>query len=383
MTAFAVLGAAALPDRVSLRRTRDGGLVLVLAGRWLTGESAPDARPISQELEAPAPRYLAFDAAGIEAWDSRFVAFVEEAIEQARVREIPVDRSGQPAGARRLLALAEAPSIKAPPSPAPIAWWSRGGYAISAFLWGLVDALRFVGEIAAAFGRLVVGRARIRASDVWLQMLAGGAKAVFIVSLVSFLVGLILAFMAAIQLQEFGATLFIADLVGIAMVRELGAIMAAIVVAGRTGAAFAAEIGTMRVTEEIDALSTLGISSYDFLVLPRILALVAMLPLLTIFADVVGVLGGAATGIFVMDIGARLYYDQTIAAIAPQELVGGLVKATVYGALVAAAGCFEGMRCQRTAEGVGRAATRAVVDGIVLVIVASGIFAVLFFVLGI
>jgi phospholipid/cholesterol/gamma-HCH transport system permease protein len=375
--------AAAPSDRISLVRQGDGDLIIVLAGRWLLGEAAPDPGAIGRELEERAPSYVAFDATAIEVWDSRLVAYVEKVIEQSRARGVRVDRSGLPAGVLRLLELAEAPSMRAPASPPPRWWGTRAAAGVMQYLRRLVDALRFVGEVAASIGRFLVRRARIRASDVWLQMLTSGAKAVFIVSLVSFLVGLILAFMGAVQLQDFGATIYIADLVGIAIVRELGAIMAAIVVAGRTGAAFAAEIGTMRVTEEIDALSTLGISSFDFLVLPRILALAVMLPVLTIFADVIGVLGGAAMGIFVMDIGARAYYDQTVAALAPADVIGGIVKASVYGVLIAAAGCFEGLRCRRTAAGVGRATTAAVVDGIVLVIGASGVFAVLFYVLGI
>jgi phospholipid/cholesterol/gamma-HCH transport system permease protein len=166
------------------------------------------------------------------------------------------------------------------------------------------------------------------------------------------------------------------------MVRELGAVMAGIVLAGRTGAAFAAELGTMRVTQEIDALTTLGLSPVEFLVLPRVIAVTLMMPLLCVYADLVGVIGGAAVGIFAMDVPPRLYYQQTVHAVHLSDLVGGMIKATTYGFLIGAAGCFTGLRSGRTAAAVGRAATSAVVAGIVLVIVACGLFAVISYRLG-
>ena len=194
--------------------------------------------------------------------------------------------------------------------------------------------------------------------------------------------GLIIAFIAAVQLQSFGATLYVANLTGIAMVRELGPVMTAIIVAGRTGAAFAAELGTMRVTQEIDAITTLGLSPVEFLVLPRVLAVTLMMPFLCVYADLIGVLGGAVVGVGVLHIPPGLYLDQTVHAVSLTDLFGGLLKATTYGFLVGAAGCFMGLRAGRSATAVGRAATSAVVAGIVLVIVACGLYAVLFYRLG-
>jgi phospholipid/cholesterol/gamma-HCH transport system permease protein len=186
----------------------------------------------------------------------------------------------------------------------------------------------------------------------------------------------------AAQLQAFGAAIFVANLVGIAVVRDMAAIMTAIVMAGRSGAAFAASLGTMQSNQEIDALRTAGISPIDYLVLPRVIALVLMMPLLALFADAVGVLGGAVVGMVMLDLSATRYLEQTREALTMGYLLGGLFKATVYGALVAIAGCWRGMLSGRTAAAVGQATTSAVVVGILLIISAAGLFAVVFYVLG-
>jgi phospholipid/cholesterol/gamma-HCH transport system permease protein len=203
-----------------------------------------------------------------------------------------------------------------------------------------------------------------------------------VVALINFLVGLILAFVGAAQLRQFGAAVYVADLVGIAMVRDMAAIMTAIVMAGRSGAAFAASLGTMQSNQEIDALRTTGISPMDYLVLPRVIALFLMMPLLTLYADVLGVLGGALVGILMLDLSPTLYFQQTFDAVGLDHLFGGLFKGTVYGGLVAIAGCWRGMLSGRTAAAVGQATTSAVVTGILLIISAAGLFAVLFYALG-
>ena len=187
--------------------------------------------------------------------------------------------------------------------------------------------------------------------------------------MISFLIGLIIAFVGAVQLQRFGAAVYVADLVGIAMVREMGAIMTAILMSGRTGAAFAANLGTMQVGDEISALQTLGIPPMEFLVLPRIVALSLMMPLLTIFANIVGMLGGMLIAALMLDITPIAYYNQTIGAVAMNDWAVGLVKAFLFGAVVATVGCWRGMRCRRSAAAVGAAATSAVVLCIVLIIV--------------
>ena len=241
----------------------------------------------------------------------------------------------------------------------------------------------FVGESVQAFGALLRGKARFRGTDLALVLQDVGPAALPIVTLISFLVGLILAFVGAVQLEQFGAQIYVANLVGLAMAREMGAMMAGIIMAGRTGAAFAAQLGTMQVNEEIDAFKTLGIQPMEFLVLPRMLALMLMMPLLTIYANIVGILGGAVVGVTMLDLGATQYFNQTQAALGTEDFAVGLFKGSVFGVLIAIAGCMRGMQSGRSSAAVGVAATSAVVTGIVFIIVTDGIFAVVFNALGI
>jgi phospholipid/cholesterol/gamma-HCH transport system permease protein len=252
-----------------------------------------------------------------------------------------------------------------------------------AFVDGGREMLAFTGEATLSLGRMLTGRARYRGVDLWLAVQETGANALPIVTLISVLVGMILAFVGAVQLREFGAGIYVADLVGLAMAREMGAMMTAIIMAGRTGAAFAAQIGTMRVNQEVDALTTLGFSPMDFLVLPRMLALAFMMPLLCIYADVLGILGGALVGVGMLDLTAALYWEQTVDALDLVDFAVGLVKATAFGVLVAMAGCLRGVQCGTSSASVGLAATSAVVTAIVAIIVTDAIFTVLFDVMGI
>jgi phospholipid/cholesterol/gamma-HCH transport system permease protein len=210
-----------------------------------------------------------------------------------------------------------------------------------------------------------------------------GAQALPIVSLISFLVGLILAFMGAVQLKLFGAQIYVADMVGIAMVREMGAMMTGIIMAGRTGASFAAQLGTMQVNEEIDALTTLGISPMEFLVLPRMLALILMMPLLTLYSNLMGILGGFLVGVGMLDLTPMQYFQETRVAVDLTNISLGVFKSVVYGIMIALAGCLRGMQCGRSASAVGAAATSAVVSAIVLIVVSCGLFAILTNALGI
>ena len=210
-----------------------------------------------------------------------------------------------------------------------------------------------------------------------------GAQALPIVTLISFLVGLILAFVGAVQLKQFGAQIYVANLVGLGMAREMGAMMTAIIMAGRTGAAFAAQLGTMRVNQEIDALTTLGIAPMQYLVLPRMLALMLMMPLLCLYADLVGIVGGAVVGITMLDLGIVEYFNQTQQALSVTDFVLGLIKSVVFGVLVAIAGCLRGMQCGNSSAAVGNAATSAVVTGIVFIVVSDSILTVLYDVLGV
>jgi phospholipid/cholesterol/gamma-HCH transport system permease protein len=204
-----------------------------------------------------------------------------------------------------------------------------------------------------------------------------GPQALGIVALINFLVGMILAFVGAIQLEQFGASIFVADLVAVASVREMGCIMTGIILCGRTGAAFAAQLGTMKVNEEIDAFRTFGISPVEFLVLPRVVALVLMMPLLCVFADAIAILGGYAVSVNLLDITSVQYLSRTLEAVTPASFLLGVGKGGVFGVLVALTGCLRGMQCGANAAAVGLATTSAVVSGITAIIAADGVFAVL------
>ena len=245
------------------------------------------------------------------------------------------------------------------------------------------EMLEFIGDAVIAVQRLLRGKAQYRHSDLGLIMQAVSAQALPIVALICFLVGLILAFIGAIQLKLFGAQLYVADLVGIAMVRLMAAIMTGIVMAGRTGGAFAAQLGTMQVNQEIDALKTLGISPMEFLVLPRMLALAVMMPLLCLYANIMGILGGMVVGVGLLDIGFIEYYNETAKAIGLWNLGIGLFSGFVFGVIVALAGCMRGMQCGRSASAVGDAATSAVVTAIVGIILSTAVITVLCNMLGI
>ena len=233
-----------------------------------------------------------------------------------------------------------------------------------------------MGDAALALARFVRGKATFRWVDLFGIIQDCGPSALPIVTLISFLVGLILAFMGAVQLKSFGAQVYVADLVAIAATREMGCLMTGIIMAGRTGAAFAAQLGTMRVNEEIDALTTMGIPAMDFLVLPRMVALILMMPLLTVYSDLLAIFGGAFVGVTMLDLGLIEYLDRTTHALTLTNFFLGVIKGSVFGVLIALSGCLRGMQSGRSAAAVGLAATSAVVTAIVLIVVAEGIFAV-------
>jgi phospholipid/cholesterol/gamma-HCH transport system permease protein len=366
-------------EGVELRREGDT-LIVGLSGSWrLQQRGVP---PTALVVE-PAIRRLAFDTGALGAWDSAVVAFVAALETACAERGVALDCAGLPAGARRLLTLAAAVPEKADVRARPAPALARVGRRALAAAAAGAAVLRFVGETTRSLERLVRGRARFRPVDLLLLVQQVGADALPIVSLISFLVGAILAFVGAVQLQQFGAQIYVANLVGIAVVREMGAMMTAIVMAGRSGAAYAAQLGSMTVTQEIDALATMGISPHEFLVLPRLVALSLMMPLLCLYSDLLGVLGGAAVGVGMLHLSPTVYFQQTIAAVALGDLAGGVFKACVYGVLVALAGCLRGMQSGKSSAAVGEAATAAVVTSIVWIICACGVFAVVFWVLGI
>jgi phospholipid/cholesterol/gamma-HCH transport system permease protein len=367
-------------------RPSDDILLIHLGGSWTIGQRLPSANEVQKQVESQPPvKRVEFDTQELTAWDSGLLTFLIKVIEQCSRSKIHAEKGGLPEGVQRLLALASAVPAKKDARKEAVgeSFLARIGKSTIDFGQSAGEMLGFIGEAFLAFGRLLVGRARFRRSELVLIIQECGAQALPIVSLISVLVGLILAFVGAVQLKMFGAQIYVANLVAIAMAREMGAMMTGIIMAGRTGAAFAAQLGTMQVNEEIDALKTMGLSPMEFLVLPRMLALILMMPLLCLYADLAGILGGVVVGIGLLDLSFPQYFEQTRAAITLTDLWLGVGKGVIFGVLVALAGCLRGMQCGRSSSAVGDAATSAVVTAIVAIIVSDGLFAVITNVIGI
>jgi phospholipid/cholesterol/gamma-HCH transport system permease protein len=374
------------PGGLSLIQLQDGTLVIRLIGAWSLKAGIPSAADVQGRIASTGiSRGVAFDSRELTSWDSSVLTFLVEVSELCRQRGILMDREGLPVGVQKLLALAEAvPERKgARREVTEASFLERVGTGTLGFADSTKEMLAFLGDMTVTFLALLRMKARYRASDLFLLIQQCGAQALPIVTLISFLVGVILAFVGAVQLKQFGAQIYVADLVGIAMMREMGAMMTGIIMAGRTGAAFAAQLGTMKVTQEVDALTTAGFSPLEFLVLPRVMALILMMPLLCLYANFVGVIGGAVIGVGMLDLSWTTYFNETANAISLTDIAGGVFKASVYGVLIALSGCLRGLQCGNSSSAVGDAATSAVVTGIVAIVMACGIFAVIFYILGI
>ena len=357
-------------DAVSLR----------LRGDWTLHSGVPDLDGAEKEIEVQGTlRRVTFDATGLRDWDSALLTFVLGLVDYANSRKLEIDLTGLPPGVRGLTELATA----VPKQEGIAEKRSRRsllevfGDQMISFADGTGRLMEFIGEAAKSFGRLIIGRARFRRSDLWLFIEEAGVDALPIVSLLSLLQGLTMAFLGAAQLRMFGAQIYVANLIGMSMVAEVGAVMTAIIMAGRTGAAYAASIGTMQVNQEIDALRTMGFEPMDFLVLPRMLALILMMPLLYLYANLLGMLGGGVIAVSVLGLTVEQYVNQLFSAVPLSMVFSGLIKSSVFGLLVAICGCMQGIACGRSAAAVGNAATSAVVMSIVAIIVADGIFGVI------
>ena len=370
---------------MTLRQPDNDTLVVSLTGIWKIGRDLPSAEEIRQRMESTPVRRVAFETREMRDWDSALLTFLLKLRDYAAQKQIQVADEGLPQGARRLMALAlavpERKGARRESKREP--FLSRVGEEGLQFFRSAGEMVGFLGEAFLAFLKLLRGRARFRSSDLVLFLQECGAEALPIVSLISLLVGMILAFVAAIQLKLFGAQIFVADIVGIAMVRVMGAIMTGIIVAGRTGAAFAAQLGTMQVNEEIDALKTLGVPPMEFLVLPRMLALALMMPLLCLYSDLMGILGGMIVGVFMLDLSFAQYFHETALNLELTHFWIGLFHSFVFGILIALAGCLRGMQCGRSASEVGQAATSAVVTSIISIVLATAIITFVCQVLGI
>ena len=370
-----------------IERQADGAL-LRLSGDWLVGGSGlravADIRRIFVEVDACAS--LRFDTSGVARWDSALVAFVQALQTTADGgRRFELDLSGLPKPAQRLLSLAAAdhgaPAAVEAPARHSIAW--RAGTRALGWWSELVASAELLGISVLSIAPALRGRLLARSADVIALMRESGGGALGIIAVVNGLVGAILAFVGAVQLQRFGAAIYVANLVGVAVIREMAAIMTAIVMAGRTGGAYAAQIATMEGNEEIDALRALGISPYQYLVVPRVTALIAMMPVMYFYACLFGLLGGLVVSVAMLDMSPTVFLGQLRGAVLPTEFYIGLSKSICFGAFIALAGCRMGLGAGRSAADVGLAATGAVVAGIIGVIVLDAVSAACANVLGI
>lgn len=361
-------------------------LLINLSGCWTYAGGIPRTDEVVTALEAnPGTRRIAFETGKVTEWDSGLLVFLTTLFQYCSGKGIHPDEQGLPPGVVRMLKLAfSVPEKKdARKAGSKASWLEKIGGQTLSLVHSTGEMLDFLGEASLATAKVFIGKARFRRSDLLFFMQECGVQAVPIVSLISALVGLILAFTGAVQLVLFGAQIYVASLVGISMVRVMGAIMVGIIMAGRTGAAFAAQLGTMQVNEEIDALKTLGVSPMEFLVLPRMLALTFMMPFLCVYADLMGMLGGLVVGVGMLDLNVWEYINMTRETVPLTHFWVGLFHSAVFGVLVALSGCLRGMQCGRSSQAVGAATTSAVVTGIVSIIVATAVITVVCNVLGI
>ena len=317
-------------------------------------------------------------------WDSGLISFLLQLIRECGQKNIGVAREGLPPEAQKLLALALKVHEKNIPAQAVReSFLEKTGEKVLQIIENLRSGLDFLGDIAVSINRLAAGKSYFRRDDFMLLAQRCGVDTLLLVSLISLLVGMILAFVGSIQLKMFGAQIFISDIVGIAMVRVLSAVMTGIIMSGRIGASFAAELGMMQTNEEIDALKTLGVSPVEFLVIPRVLALVIMMPILTIYADLMGILGGFVIGAGMLNLNPVEYFNHTQTAVKLSYVWIGLIHSFVFGVIIAIAGCLSGMKCERNTAGVGLATTSAVVTGITGIVIATAIITFICQILGV
>lgn len=368
----------AADNRVLLREQEDW-LFVELQGAWrITG-----SRPVWLTLlGARSPKRVKITWGKLEGWDSSLLLFIFELRQWCRAKGVFCDLTDLPDALQKLLRQLVVVNETRVSFDRSHNFLTMVGLAAQDVWAKTREIATFVGECVISAVGLTKRPDRFRWRDCFEEMQRCGAMALPIVGLISLLTGLIMAYQSAILMRQFGADIYVADAVGLVMVREMGAMMTAIILAGRTGAAFAATLGNMKAGEEIDALSTLGIRPVDFLVMPRLVALAVMMPLLALYANGLGILGGMLVSLGVLDIPPSAYWVETQTAIDLSDIMTGLVKASFFGILVGLAGCHRGLRAERSAAGVGNATTSAVVMGLLLIIVSDALFAVIFNILG-
>ena len=355
-----------------------------LIGDWNASHSETASLDILDRLTSEGTvRHLTVSGRDIGAWNTQVAALLFGLRRNSRQRRITTEFTDLPAGLARMVAMAGAPEEAVQPSAREPSLVVAVGEAVLRRVRAAVDACGSVGALVIAAVAVARGRGHVRKEDSAALVRTVSADALGIVALANFLIGVILAFVAAVQLEQFGAEIYVANLVGVATAREMAAIITAVVLAGRTGAAFASEIAAMRSNEEIDALRTLGVSPHEYLMLPRVFALLATMPFLYVYACALGMLGGLTIAVGMLDMTATAYIEQTRGAIGGNHFAIGALKSLCFGALIGIVGCHIGLRAGRSAVDIGRAATSAVVVSILGIIMIDAVFAVCADVLGV
>jgi phospholipid/cholesterol/gamma-HCH transport system permease protein len=383
-SAVGAVDAAGSAATLAVSDAADGSRVLRLAGRLdaysIAGVWTQARAAVAQALD----RRVVIDASGVDYCDGGGVAMLLDLLRQERPAQAAVSVQALKPEFRTLLDQFDPVALRVRPEehvarlPA-VAEIGREAVTVGR---DMVTQIAFVGETSSALWYAIRHPHHVRWKDVWYTCEQVGVNALPIVALISFLIGIIIAFQSAVPMQQYGAEIFVADLVGLSILRELGPLMTAILLAGRSGAAFAAEIGTMKVNEELNALTTMGLDPVRFLVVTRILAAVLMVPLLTLFADMIGILGGALTMTsFNIPILSFLREIDTIVDL--RDVWAGMAKTPVFAILIAGVGCLRGLQTGTGASAVGISATRAVVSGIILLVIVDGIYAFIYYLLDI
>jgi phospholipid/cholesterol/gamma-HCH transport system permease protein len=361
-----------------------GVLGVKIIGRLDSLSTGSIWRETNLELDRTSPKQVIVDASEIEYCDGSGIGYLFELRRRLEKGGGELSIRGLHKEFQQLLDLFKPSEFEEPPEikPESFGFFEKIGQSTGKICEEARALVEFVGETGTALLKALLNPKQVRWKDALLVAETAGVNALPVITLIGFLMGLIMAFQAAIPMRQFGAVIYVANLVGLSMVRELGPLMTAIVLAGRSGSAFAAELGTMKVNEEIDALVTMGLDPVKFLVVTRLLAAVIMTPLLTLFADLIGVLGGS---IVLISLGYSLatYFRQIFSTVTYVDLLGGLFKSIVFGLLVAGIGCLRGLQTEIGASAVGESTTRAVVGGIVLIVAVDGIFSVVYYYLGI
>ena len=383
-SAAAAVDAAGPAATLAVSDAADGSRVLRLAGR-LDTYSIAGVWSQARAAVAQAPdRRVVVDASGVDYCDGGGVALLLDLLRQERPAQAAVSVRALKPEFKTLLDQFDPATLRAPAEEhaARLPAVAEIGREAVTVARDIVTQIAFVGETSSALWYAIRHPQHVRWKDVWYTCEQVGVNALPIVGLISFLIGIIIAFQSAVPMQQYGAEIFVADLVGLSILRELGPLMTAILLAGRSGAAFAAEIGTMKVNEELNALTTMGLDPVRFLVITRILAAVLMVPLLTLFANMLGILGGALTMIS-FNIPVLSFLREIDSLVDVKDLAAGMAKTPVFAILIAGVGCLRGLQTGTGASAVGISATRAVVSGIILLVVVDGIYAFIYYLLDI